>query len=264
MAIWKQQAPHVLNINTGQFFLKNSAWSIAFLEECYRRDEFIYHSWWEQAAITDILTTDQNNYYLSKTKIIPYRLMNALPEGHSIGPSFTPTAYKYGDFIMHFPGVRGFDQLKTVLEKHAEQTVHDRKGISLDDYLQMYGYRILSPEEKIELSSIQQGTFPIRRILEIGFNSGNNAVNLLNYYPQSHLHTVDRNLHFYTNASIEYCTRWFEDRFVFYSGHLNSLLHELDQKEKFDLIFLNQSFLETECKQDITLCASLAHPNTKL
>lgn len=264
VAIWKKEAPHVLNINTGEFFLRASTWSVAFLEECYKRDEFIYHSWWEQAAITDILTTDQNKYYLSKTKIIPYRLMNSLPEMHSIGPSFTPTTYKYGDFILHFPGIRGLDQLKAVLEKHAQEMVHDRKEISLSDYLQMYGYRVLFPEEKIELSSIQQETFPIRRVLEIGFNDGNNAVNILNYYPQSHLHAVDRNLHFYTNASMEYCTRWFDKRFTFYSGNLNIFLRDLNEEEKFDLIFINQNFFETKCKQDITLCAHLAHSNTKL
>jgi hypothetical protein len=257
---WQQMAPHVVNINAGEFFLRNSPWSIAFLEECYNKTEFVQHSWWEQGAMTDLLTTKSE--YFEKVKLVPYRLMNSLPVGHSIGPSFTPTAYERGDFILHFPGTR-LANLQAVLEKHAAQIVHDRSFVSLDDYLKMYGYKLpLSSEERIEFSSLACGDKAITKILAVGLLSGQNVVNLLSLFPQATMRAMDPNVYFYTDVVLEYCARWFGDRFAFAEGNLSSA--EFDAQESYDLIFLNKSFRYAECKKEIALCASLAHSDTKL
>ncbi|HEX7375626.1 MAG TPA: class I SAM-dependent methyltransferase, partial [Pirellulales bacterium] len=39
-------------INTGVFFVRNTPWSIRFLDMVYEQTEFIDHPWWEQAAIS--------------------------------------------------------------------------------------------------------------------------------------------------------------------------------------------------------------------
>ncbi|HEX7377224.1 MAG TPA: class I SAM-dependent methyltransferase [Pirellulales bacterium] len=44
--------------NSGLFFLRNSPWSFAFLDEIYRQEQFIHHPWWENAAIIDLLARD--------------------------------------------------------------------------------------------------------------------------------------------------------------------------------------------------------------
>jgi hypothetical protein len=41
--------------NAGLFFVRNSPWSLQFLHEVYRQEQFLDHPWWENAAILELL-----------------------------------------------------------------------------------------------------------------------------------------------------------------------------------------------------------------
>lgn len=41
--------------NTGVWLIKNTKWSREFLEKVWSKEEFIYHNWWENAAVNSLL-----------------------------------------------------------------------------------------------------------------------------------------------------------------------------------------------------------------
>lgn len=75
-------------LNAGEFLLRNSPWSLAFLTEVHGQVQFLNHLWHEQAAISHVLGKTN-----SRVKYIPARLINAYRSN-----------YREGDFLIHFPG----------------------------------------------------------------------------------------------------------------------------------------------------------------
>ena len=108
-------------INSGQFLIKNSAWSRQFLYDVYAHTECINHFWWEQQAI--ILEYKQNPEVAAQIKFIPQRLLNSFArEVGLVGPN---TTYQPGDFIIHFPSIRNLSMLSTLFEKYAPLCIDD-------------------------------------------------------------------------------------------------------------------------------------------
>jgi mannan polymerase II complex MNN10 subunit len=90
------------NINTGQFFIRNCAWSKDFLARIYSKEQFINHEWWEQMSIMDEYANNAKDR--KHIKILKQRAMNSYAqEVYSDDRGY----YRTGDFIIHFAGQRG-------------------------------------------------------------------------------------------------------------------------------------------------------------
>ena len=104
------------DINTGQFFIRNCKWSRDFLERVYTNEGFIDHGWWEQDSFIDL-------YYNNKKdrrhiKILSQRCMNSYdPDTFSD----KKIAWKSGDFIIHFAGIKGQKLINLIL-KYSQMT----------------------------------------------------------------------------------------------------------------------------------------------
>ncbi len=106
------------NINSGEFFIKNTEWSDTFLTSVYSRTECIDHIWWENQAI--ILELEQKPEYASRTKIVPQKLFNS--SAYEVIRSFRSDAlYRKGDFIVHFAGLHKFKALKFLMYRYSRK-----------------------------------------------------------------------------------------------------------------------------------------------
>jgi hypothetical protein len=81
-------------INAGHLFVRNTAWSDAFLERVYARVEYLNHPWWENAALIALYREDPE--VRRHVVIVPNKLFNAYP--------YPDGGYATGDFLVHFPG----------------------------------------------------------------------------------------------------------------------------------------------------------------
>ena len=108
-------------INSGQFLIKNCAWSRQFLQNVYAHTECINHCWWENQAI--ILEYNQNPDVANQTKLIPQRSINSYPK--EVGFSNIDTLYQPGDFIIHFPGIHNGPWLLSLFNKYATLSIDD-------------------------------------------------------------------------------------------------------------------------------------------
>lgn len=101
-------------VNSGQFLIKNSDWSYDFLENVYRREDCIYHPWWENAAI--IKEIEASKSIGSFVKIIEQRRMNSF--AFEVCGDCKECCYQNGDFIIHFPSIRDLSLLETLMRKY--------------------------------------------------------------------------------------------------------------------------------------------------
>jgi hypothetical protein len=99
------------SINSGQFFLKNCEWSRNFLKDVYSHKELIHHGWWENKAIIDEF--EQKIEVREHTKILKQRVMNSYPP--ELTKNLAESTYQKGDFIIHFPSIKG-ERLKKLMK----------------------------------------------------------------------------------------------------------------------------------------------------
>ena len=111
------------SLNCGQFFLKNTPWSIQLLTETYNETEDIFNSLWEQEALRKVLK--KNNSYFSKIKILPLRAFNSFRTSFFYDYPSNERGDIYfleNDFIVHFCGIRDLITLKTEMHSYALQS----------------------------------------------------------------------------------------------------------------------------------------------
>jgi hypothetical protein len=77
-------------INSGQWFLRNCAWSVELLQRVWDSTEWIDHGWWEQKALMELMVQER---YRERVQVVNQRLFNSYPG-----------CWEPGDFILHFPG----------------------------------------------------------------------------------------------------------------------------------------------------------------
>lgn len=116
------------DFNTGQFLIRNCAWSRDFLENVYFHEEFINHPWWEQRAIIEELNTKEE--IRSQTKVIDQRLLNSYAE--EVCGFFPNITFQTGDFIVHFAGVHDKIHLSSLFEHYSRMVVNDRNLCTMD------------------------------------------------------------------------------------------------------------------------------------
>jgi len=71
------------HINSGNILFRNTAWMRAFWEKVWQKTDYLYHVWWENAAMIKVL--DENEDDFAKTQITGL--------------------WEQGDFLVHFAGV---------------------------------------------------------------------------------------------------------------------------------------------------------------
>ena len=76
--------------SAGQFMIRNTPASHAFLERVYRQRQFIRHPWWEQAAMQYLLHSGQAGV---RCRVLPHRRLNSYPG-----------SFQWGDFVIHLAG----------------------------------------------------------------------------------------------------------------------------------------------------------------
>lgn len=85
------------HVNAGQFFLRNSPWSAAFLKEWWGQTRFLHDPMQEQRALIHLLESRDLSRHV---RIVTQRRFNAFPSN-----------YRSGDFLIHFAGLRNDTRL---------------------------------------------------------------------------------------------------------------------------------------------------------
>jgi hypothetical protein len=87
------------HINSGNIFFRNTPWIRDFWRRVWNDTDYLYHIWWENAAMIHQLETNQLDQ--QKTQITgDHKRFNAFLRGLEGQPLWTP-----GDFLVHFAGV---------------------------------------------------------------------------------------------------------------------------------------------------------------
>lgn len=153
--------------------------------------------------------------------------------------------------------------------------------ITLDQYLQSKSFTLSPTHSKINegyLSNAQQEQFRqqlaqhphIKSIAEIGLNAGHSAENFFQSCKNiEKFVSFDINMHAYTRHAAEYLQAKYKDRFIFVPGDSKLKVLEVAQlctqeKDKFDLIYIDGDHTYNGCRIDIENCKKLAHKNTIL
>lgn len=105
-------------INSGQFLLKKSKKSFDFLDDVYNCEYAIHHHWWENKAIIDLLGTEN---YSKFAKIYDQRRFNSF--GNIELQNNPSIFYQKGDFIIHFPSVKGLE-LQKLMYQYGKNVAH--------------------------------------------------------------------------------------------------------------------------------------------
>ena len=120
-SIYENTKLTILRINTGVMLIKVSDFNFNFLQKVWANEKYINHTWWEQAAITDLIglraelngkLNDHkgNNLYIQKIKFLPQQ-WNSIP-------SFNDTSTeKHDPIIIHMAGM-SFEERITYLKKY--------------------------------------------------------------------------------------------------------------------------------------------------
>jgi hypothetical protein len=92
------------HVNAGNVILRPSEWSLTFLDKVWDQKEFLYHIWWETAAICHLMATNPSDMLRIECTRDAYRF-NAYLQGVEGARLWQP-----GDLLVHFAGV--YDPVK--------------------------------------------------------------------------------------------------------------------------------------------------------
>lgn len=81
----------IYHVNAGQFFLRNSNWSMRFLDEVWAQTQFLTDRMQEQRAMIHLLHKSDLS---RKVQVVTQRRFNSYPAN-----------YRDGDFLLHFPDI---------------------------------------------------------------------------------------------------------------------------------------------------------------
>src|SRR3989339_1015040 len=263
-------------VNSGNFFIKNSSWSLELLSDIYSHTECIDHPFWEQQGL--MLELEKNpDKFLNKMKIVPQQLFNSYP--FEIAGSCLGSFYQIGDFIVHFPGTKNLDHLQSLFIKYQKYVVDATQSCDLDLYLAKAGFYVsplhsninegyMTESQKRQFSTWLQQHPHIKKITEIGLNAGHSAENFFQNCPQLELLiSFDIEKHPYTKIAREYLENKYKDRTLFIPGDSAITLPEFVKNRtapKCDLIYIDGSHSYEGTLSDIINTQQLAHENTIL
>lgn len=88
------------HVNSGNMIVKPCEWSVKFFEKVWNREDCIYHIWWENAAICNIISEEFKDSSMNIEITMEAYKFNAYIQGHKGTRQWLP-----GDFLIHFAGV---------------------------------------------------------------------------------------------------------------------------------------------------------------
>jgi len=230
--------------NSGHFLIRNCARSRKLLQEAYKHTEFLDHPEWEQGAI--LATLQENRAYLSRTKIIPQRLMNSFPD---VLGSLLQGTYQPGDFILHFAGIREPALLKKYFEHYyplaSDQTkiltyehylgIHDIIQVPVDSPIYNWSTNAQNEQYAIELKKHQN----IKTVAQIYVSNGLLSEVFFKHCPQLKLfraYVHNKRYNPFCRAACDYLSRKY--RVQWQESSDESLYNMVNPDTRFDLIHL--------------------------
>jgi len=99
------------HINSGNMILRPCAWAVQFFEKVWNETDCIYHIWWENKAICNVMASSLEDVAHIEVTMEAYRF-NAYLNGYRGTRKWQP-----GDFLVHFAGVYDPEQMTKLMEK---------------------------------------------------------------------------------------------------------------------------------------------------
>ena len=97
------------HMNSGNMFMRNSAWLRDFWRRVGEQTDLTYHIWWENAAIIKLL--EQNPDDLAHVEVTPdHTRFNSYLQGLPKQPLWLPE-----QFLVHFAGVYDLERIQTLV-----------------------------------------------------------------------------------------------------------------------------------------------------
>jgi len=140
------------------------------------------------------------------------------------------------------------------------------KTIGTDMDASFEGHCQRCPAEADTLKKIVQ-TYPIRSILEIGFNAGHSAEIFLKNNPEAHVISFDLGEHEYGEKGKVFIDLTYPNRHTLILGDSRQTIPKFYQEnptKKFDMIFIDGGHSNGIPLADLRNCRKLAHSNTIL
>jgi hypothetical protein len=86
------------HVNTGNMILRPSAWAVAFFEKVWNQTDCLYHQWWENKAVCNLMASSPEDMEHIECTMEAWRF-NAYLRGYRGTRLWQP-----GDFLVHFAG----------------------------------------------------------------------------------------------------------------------------------------------------------------
>ena len=99
------------HINSGNIFFRNTEWTRDYWRRVWNETEFLYHIWWENAAMIKLYETnpvDNKNIQIT----LQHKKFNAFLRGLPGQPLWEP-----GDLLVHFAGVYDPKEIGQLVEQ---------------------------------------------------------------------------------------------------------------------------------------------------
>lgn len=87
------------HVNSGNMILRPSAWAVDFFQRVWEQTDCLYHIWWENKAMCNLLAQNPGDAAKIEVTMEAYRF-NAYLRGYRGTRQWQP-----GDFLVHFAGV---------------------------------------------------------------------------------------------------------------------------------------------------------------
>jgi hypothetical protein len=86
------------HVNTGNMILRPCAWAVEFFEKVWNKTDCLYHVWWENKAVCDLMASSPEDNARIECTMEAWRF-NAYLRGYRGTRQWQP-----GDFLVHFAG----------------------------------------------------------------------------------------------------------------------------------------------------------------
>ena len=99
------------HINSGNILFRNTPWIREFWSKVWKRTDYLYHVWWENAAMIKVIDECEADFL--KTEITAdHKKFNAFLRGVEGQPLWTQ-----GDFLVHFAGVYDPKEIRNLIAR---------------------------------------------------------------------------------------------------------------------------------------------------
>lgn len=98
------------HVNSGNMILRPGAWAVEFCQRVWDQTDYLYHIWWENAAICHLMAHSAVDQVKIECTMDAWRF-NAYLRGVHGSRLWQP-----GDFLVHFAGVYSPDQMAALMD----------------------------------------------------------------------------------------------------------------------------------------------------